>query len=156
MRILLWQDSKNLGKRGEVVEVKRGYAQNYLFPQRLASLPTPANRKLMETEKIRLAQQDEKGKQVLKALAQKIEHITCTIEARANKDGTLFGSITPQIIIEALQREGVTGLDPKTVVVETPIKELGVYRVLFNLHPEITTYGRFWVVEESGPEESKI
>lgn len=154
MQILLWQDIENLGKRGEAVEVKRGYAQNYLLPRRLASLPTPANRKLLDTEKIRLVRQDEKQKRNLQVIAKKIEEVTCTIEARANKEGVLFGSITPQLIIGALQREGVSDLDPKMVVLENPIKELGVYRILFKLHPEVTAYGRFWVVEESGPEES--
>jgi large subunit ribosomal protein L9 len=154
MQVLLWQNVSSLGKRGEIVNVADGHAYNYLFPQKLAVQHTPANLKLFENEKKRFVKDAGKAKDILKALGQKIEQVTCTLEMRANKEGVLFGSVTPQIIMEALQREGINGLDPVMIELETPIKELGVYRILIKLDPEVQVHGKFWVVEESNAEEA--
>lgn len=153
IEILLWQDIKKLGKRGEVVKVADGYARNYLFPKRLASLSTQHNMRELEHEKKRFIKREEKLKLNLKQLAERIEKTSCTIEMRANEEGGLFGSVSSQMIVDALQQEEITGLDPKMIELESPIKELGVYRVIVKLHQEVAVHCRLWVVEEAGPKK---
>ncbi|MEK7448463.1 MAG: 50S ribosomal protein L9 [Planctomycetota bacterium] len=147
--ILLWQDVDKLGKRGEVVKVAAGYARNFLFPKKLATAVTPQNLKELEYEKKRVVKKEEKTKIDQKQMAEAIEKISCTIEVKANQDGTLFGSVTPQLIIDALKREGIANLTPQMIELEAPVKELGVYRATVRLHPEIAATCRIWVVEES-------
>lgn len=152
--VLLWKDVKNVGRRGEIVEVKPGFARNYLFPQQLASKPTPADLYSFAQARRKTARQEANAKGDAETLAKKIEEITCTIEATANEEGGLFGSITPQMIADAVKKEGVT-IEPKLVVLEAPIKELGVYTVKARLHPEVTASFRCWVVEEKDSEPKK-
>ncbi|MCK5578595.1 MAG: 50S ribosomal protein L9 [Planctomycetes bacterium] len=147
--VLLWRDIDKLGKRGEVVRVADGYARNYLFPHRLASLPTPQNLKELEYEKKRQSKKAEKLKTGVKDLATQIEKTSCTIEVKANEDGTLFGAVSPQLIIDALKQEGAVGIEPGMIELEMPIKELGVYRVTVRLHSEVSATCGFWVGEES-------
>lgn len=151
MEVLLWESVKKLGKRGDVIKVSPGYARNYLFPQKLASLPTKHNVKELEYKKRRGFKQEEKTKSNLKQLAENIEKNSCTVEAKANEDGVLFGAINPQMIINALKREGISEVTPQMIEIDTPIKELGVYRVNIKLHQEIIVSCRVWVVEESSP-----
>lgn len=149
IEILLWQDIKNLGKRGEVVKVKDGYARNYLFPRKLASLPTPTNFKELAYEEKRLIRRQAQEKLAAQDLAKLIEKSSYILEVRANQQGVLFGSVTPQLIAETLTKEGVKDIKPEMIELEKPIKELGVYQVKIKLHPEIVAECRLWVVEAS-------
>ncbi|MFH1226299.1 MAG: 50S ribosomal protein L9 [Planctomycetota bacterium] len=148
MEILLWQDIDRLGKRGSLVNVSDGYARNYLFPRRLASLPTKENVREMENEKKRFVRTQEKSKIKTSEIAGQIEQASCTIEVKANEEGVLFGSVSPQLIVDALTREGITGVSPQMIELETPIKELGVYRATIKLSDGISATCRLWVVEE--------
>lgn len=148
MEVLLWQDIDRVGKRGGVISVSRGYARNYLFPRKLASTPTDANRRRMEDEKKRIVRSQEQVLVKLSELAKKIEQSSYMIEVKANTEGGLFGSITPQVIIDTLAKDGAGGLKPEMIQLESPIKELGVYRVKINLGPDNIATCRLWVVEE--------
>lgn len=155
MKVLLWKDIDKLGKRGDEVDVANGYARNYLFPRKIASMNTEASKRALEKEKKQLIKQEAEFKSNLKQIAQKIEQSSCTIEVRANEDGVLFGSVTPELILESLAKEGVSGLKPQMVEIKDPIKELGVYRVQLNLSAEVTATCRLWVVEENISKKAK-
>lgn len=148
MEVLLWQDINRLGKRGVVINVSDGYARNYLFPRKLASLPTKENRREMENEKKRFVKTQEAAKVKLNELIKQIEQASCMIEVKANEEGGLFGSVSPQLIVDALAKEGINGVTPQMVELEAPIKELGVYRAKIKLDENLTTTCRLWVVEE--------
>ncbi|MFA5794986.1 MAG: 50S ribosomal protein L9 [Candidatus Brocadiia bacterium] len=148
MEVLLWQDINRLGKRGSVVNVSDGYAHNYLFPRRLASLPSKENVREMENEKKRFVRTQEDAKVKTGEIAGQIEQASCTIEVKANEEGGLFGSVSPQLIVDALIHEGITGVTPQMIELETPIKELGVYRAKVNLCEGVSAVCRLWVVEE--------
>lgn len=145
--VLLKKDVENLGKRGEVVKVADGYARNYLFPKNLATTVTPENIRLIELEKVRMVQEEMMKLEEFKALAARLESISCTIEAKASEEGHLYGSVNPQMIAEALEKEGIE-LDPKAIKLENPVKELGIYTIPIQLHPEVQASTKIWVVEE--------
>lgn len=151
IEVLLRKDIKTLGNRGEVVKVRKGYARNYLFPQKLAFLPTKENLLELDREKKRLVRSEVETVSNLKELSLKIENASCTIEVKANEEGILFGSVSPQVIIAALAKENIIGIKEEMIKLETPIKELGVYRIKIELHPEISATCRLWVVEEAEP-----
>lgn len=152
MEVLLWQDIDRLGKRGAVIKVSDGYARNYLFPRKLASLPTNENRREMDNEKKRFIKNQEAAKVKLTELVKQIEQASCMIEVKANEEGGLFGSVSPQLIVDALAKEGITGVTPQMIELESPIKELGVYRAKVKLDENLITTCRLWVVEEHLPE----
>ncbi|MFH1230799.1 MAG: 50S ribosomal protein L9 [Planctomycetota bacterium] len=156
IEVFLRQDIKTLGNRGEVVKVRKGYARNYLFPQRLAVLYTKKNLLEFEHEKKRLVHAGTKLIGNFKELASQIEKASCTIEVKANDEGVLFGSVSPQMVIDSLDKENITGIKEEMISLETPIKELGVYRIKINLYPEISAICRLWIVEESDPKEKAL
>jgi len=155
LKVLLRKDVKTLGNRGDVVKVSKGYARNYLFPQKLAVLPTKQNVLELDHEKKRLSNAEQSIITNYKELVPKIESASCTIEVKANEEGVLFGSVTPQMIIEALAKENISGVKEEMIVLDVPIKELGVYRITINLHEGIAAVCRLWIVEESEPKETK-
>lgn len=151
IEVLLKKDIKKLGARGEVVKVSKGYARNYLFPQKLALQPTKDGLMELEREKKRLARSEAEMANNYKDLALKIEAASCTIEVKANEEGVLFGSVSPQLVIDALAKENIVGITEEMVKMDTPIKELGVYRVTIELSPDTSAVCRLWVVEEAEP-----
>lgn len=159
IEILLWQDVPKLGKRESVVKVSDGYARNYLFPHKLATMATKENLKQLENYKKRALREEEKVKLTFQQLAGEIEKTSCTLEVKANEEGILYGSVTPQMITDALHKQGWKQIKAEMVELETPVKELGVYRAKVKLHQEIVANCRLWVVEESitekPPEETK-
>ena len=146
MEILLRTDVEKLGKRGEVVTVREGYARNYLLPLKLAATVTPENRRLLEVEKQRFIQEEMTRKDEFQRLAERLSGLSCTIEMAAGEEGHLYGSVTAQMVVEAFKKEGVE-LDPKAIVLDRPIKELGVYQIPLKLHPEVECTTKVWVVE---------
>ncbi len=146
MQVLLWEDIPTLGKRGDVVKVKDGYARNFLFPRKLASPPTPSNKKEVEHHKRRANKREERVKDDYRVVADKINGVSLTLEVNANEEGVLFGSVTAQMIAEALAKEGVT-IDHKMVQPESPIKELGPYQVPVVLHADVKAICNVWIVE---------
>lgn len=149
IEVLLWQDIPKLGKRESLVKVSEGYARNYLFPRKLATIATKENLKQLENYKKRALREEEKVKLTLQQLASEIEKASCTLEVKVNEEGILYGSVTPQMIIDALHKQGWKQIKAEMVELETPIKELGVYRAKVKLHQEIIANCRLWVVEES-------
>ncbi len=147
MEVILKKDVEKLGAAGLVTSVKSGYARNYLLPQGLALVATPANLKVVQREKEKAAVQLEKQKQQALVLADKINTTSITITVQAGEEGVLFGSVTNQDIAQAYKNEGIA-IDKKKIDLVDPIKEVGVFKVSVRLHPEVTAEAKIWVVKE--------
>ncbi|MCD6521547.1 50S ribosomal protein L9 [Candidatus Calescamantes bacterium] len=146
MKVILRENISKLGRIGDVVDVKPGYARNYLFPRGLALPATEGNLKKVEEEKRIREKKEEKIKEEARNLARKLQKKSITIPVQVGEEEQLFGSVTAQDIANALVQEGFP-IDKKHVVLEEPIKALGIYNVEIKLHPEVSTTIRVWVVK---------
>ncbi len=139
---------EKLGKGGEVIEVKDGYARNFLLPKGWAYSATISNIKLLEVEKKRKREKEEREKEATRRLAEKIGKISCTIAARVGEAERLFGSVTKEEIITALFQEHGIKLKKQSILLPEPIKRLGVYKVPLKLAPGIESELKVWVIKE--------
>jgi large subunit ribosomal protein L9 len=144
--IVLIEDVAHLGKQGDVVEVKPGYARNYLLPYSMATVPSAHNLKLLERYKVRVQQAREARIADLKVLAEQIQRVSVTLEANASEEGHLFGSVGPLEVSKALKARNLQ-VEPDMVKMEAHIKELGLYAVNLNLGYEITSEVKVLVVK---------
>ncbi len=147
MEVILNQDVEKLGKGGTVVKVKAGFARNFLIPNGLALPLTPANLKKLQQDKLRKALQSEKVKKESEAFGERLASISLTIPALTKEEDKLYGSITSQDIVNALKEEGID-IDENSVVLDEPIKSLGIYEIPIKLHPEVTAQIKVWVVKK--------
>ncbi|MFA5500245.1 MAG: 50S ribosomal protein L9 [Candidatus Omnitrophota bacterium] len=147
MKIILCQTIDRLGKAGDCVNVKEGYARNYLFPKNLAKEATPGNIKSLESLKKKQAIEDENKLKDARALAEKIAALSITISAKAGEEEKLFGAVTSDMVSKALEPEGIS-IDKKEIIIDDPIKKLGVYQIGVKLHPEVKATLRVWIVKE--------
>lgn len=136
MKVILKTDVKGLGKEGELVNAKTGYARNFLFPNGYAIEATPANKKLWEAEKQRQKEKFEQNKQEAEELKAKLEAISVVVEKKAGADGRLFGSVTSGDIADALVKKGFD-VDKKKVELSDNLKTQGVYTVNIRVFPEM-------------------
>jgi large subunit ribosomal protein L9 len=147
IEVLLMAKITDLGAEGDIVKVADGYARNYLLPRKLAAPVTSATkRKLAKLQEDR----GEKEKQSLLDASQKateLASISVTIAVKVAEGEKLYGSIGTVEIAEAIQKQGVE-LDKSMLVLEEPLKELGVYDIAVKLHSEIETTVKVWIVEE--------
>jgi len=146
--VLMLQDQEHLGQVGEVVDVKPGYARNFLLPAGIATLPTPDALRQVERAKIAAAKERARRAEELAELATSLESVSVTLEERASDEGHLFGSVSAASIIEALGKQGVE-LHEKMVALDEPIKELGIFNVPIRLGGDVSAEIRVWVVEPS-------
>ncbi|MFS8541007.1 MAG: 50S ribosomal protein L9 [Tissierellales bacterium] len=148
MKVILLKDVKGLGKEGELVNAKDGYARNFLIPRKLAVEATDANLKKWEEDMARKRQkQQEEYERALK-LKEKIEGVSIEIKSKAGEGGKLFGSITSKDIAEALKKQHKIDVDKKKVDMKNNIKTLGTTTVEIKVYPEITATLKVNVVEE--------
>lgn len=147
MEVILKQDVEKLGKIGTVVKVKDGFARNFLIPKGLVVPLTSSNLKKLELEKQKKTLQIEKVKKESEALAERLAALSLTIPALAKEEDKLYGSITSHDIAQALADEGVD-IDKSLIVLEEPIKSIGIYEVPVKLHPEVTTKVKVWIVKK--------
>jgi len=147
MEIILRDDVSGLGLRGDVVKVKDGYARNYLFPKKLAVPATESSKKFLEEESGLRERRDKKLKESLKAVADKMENLSCTIVVQAGEEDKLYGSVGPHEIAKAINEQGFE-IEHRQVILEEPIKKLGVYTVPILLHKEVEVPIKVWVVRE--------
>jgi large subunit ribosomal protein L9 len=148
MNIILKDDVENLGKIGDLVRVKPGYARNYLIPKGKAIEATVRNVKNLEHQKKLVQDRIYKTIKTAEALAKRIESTSITLSQKVGENERLFGSVTTMTIATALQEEGID-IDKKKILLEEPIKQLGVYTIPIKLHPELTADLKVWVVEET-------
>lgn len=147
MRVILRQDYDRLGKSGEIVEVKDGYARNYLIPQKIAVEATKSNLKQIAEEKKLAELRQNREKKVAQKLAQEIEKISLTALVPVGEDDRVFGSVTSQTIADLLKGKGFD-IDRRKILLEEPIKALGIYTIPIRLHPEVEVKIKVWVVKK--------
>ncbi len=147
MKIILIEDIDRIGRMGDVILVKDGYARNYLIPKKKARPATPENLKMAEALKKKAKDAEEKTKSDAKALADKISNLSLTVSAQAGEEEKLYGSVTADMIAAALEADGIK-IDKKDIIIDEPIKKLGVYQVTVKIHPEMKVTLRVWVVKE--------
>ena len=147
VELILLEDVDGLGAIGEHVRVAEGYARNYLVPRKMGASVTPVNLRRLEAKKLRLQQEHEERIEVAQALAEKMGKISVMIPVEAGDNDKLYGSVGPVQISEALAKEGVK-IERHEVLMEEPIRELGVYTVDIHLHAEVQATLKAWVVRK--------
>ncbi|MDO4585720.1 MAG: 50S ribosomal protein L9 [Planctomycetia bacterium] len=145
IQLLLIQTVDPLGKQGDVVEVKPGYAKNYLIPQGLATIATDHHRRMVEKHRAKLREIQLQRLAGLKELADLIRTKSISIEAQANEEGHLYGSVGPDDIVRALKVENIN-ITPDQVRLTGPLKELALYTVRIYLGHDIDSELKVWVV----------
>jgi len=147
MRVVLREDIDKLGRRGEVREVAPGYARNFLLPKGKALPATDGNMKRIEQEGRRYAVIQAKEKEDAAAVGRRIAGISCTIVRKVGENDQLYGSVTASDIAEFLEKEGIA-IDKRRILLEEPIKALGIYTIPVKLHADVQGEVRVWVVKE--------
>ena len=155
VELLLAESVPSVGQTGDIVRVKPGFARNYLIPPGLATVATDENRLAVERHRQRQLNRQVAEIKELGTLAEKINNYSATIEANANADGHLYGSVSEAEIAKVLNDAGLP-VEPDQIKLEGLLKELGMYTVTVELHEGISTEMKVWVVpgaEETGDEE---
>ena len=147
MDVILRQDVDKLGRAGDMVTVKDGFARNFLLPQGLAYLATEGNKRRLDAERAQKGKKHAAEVSASKEVAARLEAVSLTFTMKAGEGDKLFGSVTASEIADRLKSEGFS-VDKKSVELEEPLKALGVYKVPVRLHPEVKPEVRVWVVRE--------
>ena len=137
MEVILLERIAKLGQMGDVVNVKNGFARNFLLPQKKALRSTPANREKFEKQRVQLEAQNLERKKEADAVAEKLEGQFFVIIRQAGEGGQLYGSVTSRDIAELITEGGVS-VERRQVVLDNPIKTVGIHVVKVALHPEVT------------------
>ena len=146
MDLIMMKSIDDLGQMGDTISVKRGYARNYLIPKGIAVPANEGNSKMVADHMKLETKRDSLRKAGAEELAASLGEISCTISVQAGEDEKLFGSVTARDIAEALKSEN-TEFEHKQIVLEEPIKQLGVYSVPVKLHSEVEVMAKVWVVK---------
>jgi large subunit ribosomal protein L9 len=147
MQVILLEDVTSLGKAGDQVRVSGGFGRNYLIPKKKAVLATEKSLKALEHQKRLVQQRMGKAKKDVERIVQQIETLSCTFAKPVGESGKLFGSVTSMEIESYLKENGIE-VDRKKILLEEPIKNVGMFNVPIKLHPEVTAHLKVWVVQE--------
>ena len=147
MKVILRKDSEKLGRVSEVVSVKDGYARNYLIPRGVAYEATDGNLRQLEEEKKQQSRRTDKEHVHAETLAANLEKISITIKMKVGEEEKLFGSVTAQMIADALIEKEIT-LDKRQIELEEPLKALGIYDVPVKLSSGVSGKIKVWIVRE--------
>ena len=147
MKVILRKNYDQLGKIGDLVEVKDGYARNFLLPRQIAYIATKGNIRALEEEKQQLAKKEVKELEAAKVTAGELENVSITIPVKVGEEDKIFGSVTSQMIADALKEKSYD-IDKRKIDLEEPIKALGLYSVNVKLHNDVTAVVKTWVVRE--------
>lgn len=145
VELLLTETIPSLGKQGDIVKVKAGYARNYLVPQGLGTVATAQNKRAVELHRQKQQAMLDARLANLRKLAGEVSKYSVTLEANATEEGHLYGSITSKEISVSLVKAGYA-IEQDHIKLEGPLKELGMYTVKVQLHPEVDTEVKVWVV----------
>jgi large subunit ribosomal protein L9 len=145
VELLLTESIPSLGKQGDIVKVKAGYARNYLVPQGLGTVATSQNKRAVELHRQKQQAMLDARLANLRKLAGEVSKYSVTLEANATEEGHLYGSITGKEISASLQKAGYS-VEQDQIKLEGPLKELGMYTVKVQMHPEVETEVKVWVV----------
>jgi large subunit ribosomal protein L9 len=147
VKVILLNDQRNLGKRGEIVDVKPGYGRNFLLPQGMAMEATPGNVKVFEQQRVKFDARHAKERDAAQEIANKMAGLRIEIPKRVGETDTLYGSVTAGDVAEALEKKGFT-VDRRRLDLAGGIKALGDHPVRVELHPEVVAEVTVAVVRE--------
>ncbi len=147
MKVILRQNYESLGQVGEIVEVKNGYARNFLIPRKIAYAALKGNIRALEEEKKTIEKKKQLEIQAAEKLSGELEKVSVTIPVQVGEEDKIFGSVTTQMIADALKEKGYD-IDRRKIEIEEPIKSLGIYGISIKLHQNVTTNIKVWVVRE--------
>lgn len=147
MEVILSKDVPNLGRMGEIVKVKDGFARNLLFPKKLAFAATESNKKRIELIEKKKNEIYKAEKLKAEGLAEKLSAISCTVNVEVNDLEKLYGSVVEADIVKAIEVEGFN-VNKEDIVLEKPIEELGIFEVGIKLHQDVTAKVRLWVTKK--------
>ncbi|MEW5945025.1 MAG: 50S ribosomal protein L9 [bacterium] len=153
MKVILREDVESLGRSGEIKDVRNGYARNYLIPRGLADAATPGNLKALEQRRETRQRREARLERRLEQLSSELESATVRITAKAGEDGKLYGSVTSQQIASSLSGQFGIEIDRRRIVIEDPLKNLGVHSVLLKFSSGRDVTIRVEVLEEEKREE---
>ncbi len=137
MKVILKTDVAQLGLMGDLVDVKPGYARNFLLPKAFAALATTRNVKLLEHEKRVISAKIKKEKHTAETIAQSISALSISISAKVGEEGKLFGSVSSKDIADAMKKAG-TEVDKRKIQLDKPIKEAGTFQIPVKIHHDVT------------------
>ena len=147
MEVILNKDVDKIGRAGAVVNVKEGFARNFLFPHNLAKPATASSLKKLEQDQLVRNAQSAKIKEESELVKQRLSALSLTITALTQGEEKLYGSIHALEIAEALKAEGFS-IDKSIIDLDEPIKSLGIYEIPVKLHPEVIATVKLWVVKK--------
>ena len=147
MKVILVEDVKSIGAMGDIIDVKDGFARNFLFPKKLARVAIGSSLKIIEDIKKKKVIAVLKERKEADGLKAKISGLSLTITVEAGDDDKLFGSVTSQDVANSFEQEGLS-IDKKKIMLEEHIKKLGVYQIPIKLHPEVIAEVKVWVVKK--------
>lgn len=147
MKVILLRDVESLGSAGEVVQVKSGFARNFLIPQRQALVASDTNVAQFESKRKQHAAVSERERRAAEAVAKRLEADSITAQVRVGEEDRLFGSVTVQNIADLLAEKDYD-IDRRAIQLEEPIRALGVYTIEVRLHSDVTANVKLWVVKE--------
>ncbi len=138
MKVIMLEDVNKIGKKGEIKEVKDGYAHNFLFPKNLAVPATKQNLAHVEKEKEAKKEEERKRKEEAQEIGKQLEDKNFTFQVKAGEQGRLFGSLTTKEIASEIEKQYNLKLDRRKLSIDEPIRSLGTYNVTAKLHPEVS------------------
>ncbi len=148
MKVILRDEVEGRGKTGDIIEVKAGYARNFLMPRNLAIPATRGNLRAIGEVTTQKGIRDKKRRRAAEVIKERIEKLSLTAEARVGEDEKLFGSITAQNVADLLAKEGVT-IDKRDIDLPEHIKSLGVYTIPVKIEADVIANVKLWVVKQS-------
>ena len=148
MKVVLLQEVKKLGKKGDILEVAEGYARNFLLPKKLAAPATADTLNQLQQQKAAVADRQKRQLEEAKLLASQLVKIEVKVAAKAGEGGKLFGAVTTKDVADAAKAQHGLELDRRKMDIPEPIKNLGPAAVVLKLHPEVTTEIKIQVVGE--------
>lgn len=148
MKVILKQDIPDLGKAGKIIEVKSGYARNFLMPRNMVIMATKANVRAIEEIEKQNKTRERKLRNEAEKLKSKMEQMSLTIEVLVGEEDKIFGSVTAQNVAEMLEAEGIM-VDKRNINLEDPIKSLGVYTIPVKIEKDVVANVKVWVIRKA-------
>lgn len=147
MKVILRKNFNQLGQIGDLVNVKEGFARNFLFPRQIALIANESNVKALDEEKRQASKKETKNIENAKKLSAELETVSVTIPVTVGEEEKLFGSVTPKMISDALKEKNYD-IDHRKIEIKEPIKTLGIYEVKIKIYGEVTASVKTWVVRD--------
>ncbi len=147
MKVILRENVESLGQIGDLIDVKDGFARNYLLPRKIAYTAIKGNIRSLEEDKRNLAKKKEQEIRAAETLGGELEKVSVTIPVQVGEEDKIFGSVTSQMISDALKEKGYD-IDKRKIEIDETIKSLGIYSITIKLHSSVNAKIKVWVVRE--------